>query len=138
MCLAVTELEIQSSRDELSNGLCSISLAIPELEIQSSRVELHVSNGLCSMSLAIPYKAQLFHQLTFVWLSYDERVVLHSAADCAHIDARIPHLGLGDGEVGSCIGQHMARWQWGIGSTPHHRGTQRAAAEQGDWSTGKL
>ena len=35
-----------------SNGLCSISLAIPELEIQSSKVEL--SNGLCSISLDIP------------------------------------------------------------------------------------
>ena len=50
--LAIPELEIQSSKVELSNGLCSISLAIPELEIQSSKVEL--SNGLCSISLAIP------------------------------------------------------------------------------------
>ena len=46
------ELEIRSSKVELSNGRCSISLAIPELEIQSSKVEL--SNGLCSISLAIP------------------------------------------------------------------------------------
>ena len=39
--LAITELEIQSSRVELSDGLCSISLAIPQLEIQSSKVELY-------------------------------------------------------------------------------------------------
>ena len=44
-------LEVESSRVELSNGLCSTSLAIPELEIQSSKVEL--SNGLCFMSVLL-------------------------------------------------------------------------------------
>ena len=39
-CLAIPELEIQDSKVELSNALCSISLAIPELEIQSSKLEL--------------------------------------------------------------------------------------------------
>ena len=50
--LAIQELEIQSSKVELSNALCSISLAIPELEIQSSKIKLS-NNGDTKLSTPV-------------------------------------------------------------------------------------